>query len=215
MKGQTQALTAVLITTVTVGTVATAYVWGTPLLEKRQSKAQLEELERGVVDLRGEIVSVARSGSSTTSEVTLGLKSGRLEVNAEEDYIDITKQASAPPYPAGSWTLLKGESLQNLTMGTGSYAAKSSDLPGVVAVKSASGAGSTVVTYRVEFRNLYADTPSGARLEKIDLTSVGRKTATGETTLLITNEGDVRDSVKVATGETLPRKSTQVSVDIQ
>lgn len=216
MKGQTQALTAVLITTVTVGTVATAYVWGTPLLEKRQSKAQLDQMERDIMDLREEIVSVSQGGTGTTAELTLSVPdSGRIEIRPEKDYIDITAQTSAPPYPAGTWTLLKGSSLQNLTIGTGSYASKSSDLPAVVAVRAASGAGATVVTYRVETRNLYSDTPTGPQLEKVDLTSVGRTTATGETTLLLSNEGTDRESIEVATGETLPRKTTEVSVDIQ
>lgn len=216
MRGQTQALTAVLITTVTVGTVATAYVWGTPLLEKRQSQAQLDRLERDILEMRNEIVSTAESGKETTSKVKLQLSSGsRLEVNPKKDYIEITTDAPQSPYPAGSWTLIKGKSLQNLTIGTGSYASKSTDLPAVVAVRAASGAGSAVVTYRVETRNLYAETPSGARLEKIDLTSVGRKTATGDITLLLTNTGESRDTIEVSTGETLDRKKTTVSVDIQ
>ncbi|MFB6147262.1 MAG: hypothetical protein ABEJ66_00100 [Candidatus Nanohaloarchaea archaeon] len=216
MKGQTQALTAVLITTITVGTVATAYVWGAPLLEKRQSKAQLDELERSIKNLRSEIVSVARSGSGTTAKVTLQLDDGaRLEVNEQQDYIDITTQAPAPPYPAGTWTLLEGNSLQNLTIGSGSYAVKSSDLPAVLAVRVASGAGGSMVTYRIETRNMYARTASGPVLEKIDLDSVGRRTATGKTTIFLTNTGDRQDSIETATGETLERKITEVKVDIR
>ncbi|MFB6213597.1 MAG: hypothetical protein ABEJ07_03490 [Candidatus Nanohaloarchaea archaeon] len=214
MKGQTQALTAVLITAVTIGTVATAYVWGTPLLEKRQSKAQLDSLENDILNLRDEIVSVSRGGQGTTSEIQLQMD-GRLEVFPGKDYIEVNTQAQAPPYPAGTWTLIKGKNRQNLTIGTGSYGVLGSDLPGVVAVRAASGPGSSSITYRIEFRNLYADTPSGARLRKIDLTSVGRKTATGDTTLLISNEGAVTDRVEVGTGENLERTRRQVSVDIQ
>lgn len=215
-KGQTQALTAVLITTVTVGTVATAYVWGTPLLEKRQSKAQLDQLQRNVLDLRSEVVSVSRGGTGTTTQLELQLTDGAsVEISPGEDYIDITSQAPAPPYPAGTWTLLEGDSLQNLTIGTGSYAIKSSNLPAVVAVRAASGAGTSVVTYRVETRNMYVETPAGSRLEKIDLQAVGRQTATGDVTLTLSNDGTRQDIVEVATGENYERTVTEVSVDIQ
>lgn len=215
MKGQTQALTAVLITSVTVGAVATAFVWGKPLLEKRQNKAQLDQVERDVFEFQQEIVSVAQSGSDTTAKVDLELENGRLTVNPEQDYIQIQTQSSQVPYVSGTWELLSEGSSQNLTVGTGDYGRKGEDPPGAVAVKAAAGAGSTVVEYRVEFRNLRADTPSGARLEKIDITSVGKKSSTGETTILITNEGTSEDSVKISSGEKLDRKLTRVSVDIR
>ncbi|MFB6291916.1 MAG: hypothetical protein ABEI58_00820 [Candidatus Nanohaloarchaea archaeon] len=215
MKGQTQALTAVLITSVTIGAIATAYVWGTPLLEKRQSKAQLEKVERQVFDLHNSIISVARSGKGTTSKTTLEIENGRLRIDENLDYIQIFTNAESAPYPPGSWTLIKGKSLQNLSIGSGSYGLKSQDLPGVVAVKAAAGAGRSVVTYKVEFRNLYVTDPAGNSLSKIDIQTSGRQSATGETTLIISNEGVARDRVKVSTGEKIPRTKTVVEIDIQ
>lgn len=215
MKAQTQALTAILITSVTVGAVATAFVWGQPLLEKRQSKAKLDSLERDVSKLRDEIAAVAEGGSGTSSEIRIGLDDGRVTVVPEQDYIDIQTQAQRAPYPAGSWKIIEGESPQNLTVGSGSYGIKGEDLPGVVAVKVAAGAGSNVVNYRVEFRNLKVEAPSGTRLEKVDLTSIGGKSSAGETTLQITNEGQESDTVRAETGEKFDRQLTQVSVDIR
>ncbi len=215
MKGQTQALTAVLITAVTVGAVATAYIWGMPLLEKRQSKAAFNDAERDIFDLHDSIISVSQSGSGTTSSVELSLEDGDLEVNPGEDYISITTEARDPPYPSGVWTLVKGKSLQNLTIGTGDYGVQGDDLPGVVAVRAASGAGTAVVTYRIEFRNLYVDTPTGARLKKIDLTSTGRTSGTGDITLLVSNEGTAEDQVTVSTGQEFNRRKTRVNIDIQ
>ena len=52
MKGQTQAVTAVMITGVVIGAVASAYVWGVPLVEKRQSQADLQQIESKAVSLR-------------------------------------------------------------------------------------------------------------------------------------------------------------------
>ncbi len=215
MKGQTQALTAVLITSVTIGAIATAYVWGTPLLEKRQSKAQLENVERQVFDLHDAITSVSRNGRGATSTVTLEVDNGRIQVNEELDYIQVFTNAETSPYPRGSWTLIEGSSLQNLSIGSGSYALKGQDMPGVVAVRAAAGAGRSVVTYRIEFRNLYVSDPSGDSLEKIDIQTTGRSSATDEATFVISNEGVSQDRVTVATGEKIPRTKTVVDVDIQ
>ncbi len=215
MEGQTQALTAVLITSVTVGAVATAYIWGTPLLEKRQSKAELQQVEDDVLNLREEIASVSRSGPQSTSQVDLEVPRGRVEVNGQNNYIEVHTQAQRPPYPSGTWTLIQGKNPRNLSIGSGSYGIEGEDLPGVVAVRAASGSSSTVVTYRIEFRNLYTDTPTGAELRKVKLRSAGRQTATEEANLLISNMGTEEDSIQVETGETLPRTKTIVEIDLQ
>jgi len=215
MKGQTQALTAVLITTVTVGAITTAYVWGSPLLEKQQSQSELKQVEQNVINLRDGIESVARGGPDTASEINMNLNQGSVEVDAEKDRIIIATSAEQAPYPRGTWTLVEGESLQNLSIGSGSYAVTGNDLPGVVAVRAGGGEGETGVRYVVEFRNMYTDTPSGARLEKIDIESVGSETFTGETTMLVSNEGEEEDRIKVETGETLERTKTSISVDLR
>lgn len=215
MKGQTQALTAVLVTTVTVGAVSTAYVWGTPLLEKRQSQAELNKVEKEVFELYNDINSVSSSGAGTTSSTSLEISDGRIEVKPEKDVIEIHTTSSSSPYPGETWTLLKGDSLQNLTIGTGSYGIKGEDKPGVVAVKAASGAGSTSITYRIEFRNLLTQTPGDAELRAVDIQATGRKSATGETRLLISNQGKKTDRVGVSTGETFDRTKTVIDVDIK
>ncbi len=214
MKGQTQALTAVMITTVTIGAIATAYVWGTPLLEKQQSQAQLQEVERSVINLKDDILSISNSGEGTTTEVEIDVDSGRVEVNPEENYIDITTNTRRPPYPPGRWTLIEGERLQNLSIGEGSYALKESDLPGVVAVRAASGTGDTVITYRVEFRNMYTETPAGPELELVDLQTIGAETATDTVRVLISNDGERKDSIDV-NGENLQRTSTEIEIDLR
>lgn len=215
MKGQTQALTGVMITAVTVGAVATAYIWGTPLLEKRQGKAEIDQVEADVLNLRDEIVSVSRSGSGTSSSVKLGVSDGRVEVNEKKDFIEVYASGPTTAYAPESWNLIKGSSLQNLTIGSGSYGLKDQELPATVAVKTAPGAGDSVLTYRIETRNLKTETPSGSNLEKIDLVATGRKRSSGETTLQISNVGQEQDTVKTENGEELERQKTLVEVDIQ
>lgn len=220
MKGQTPAITAVLITSVIVGSVATAYVWGTPILEKRQSKADLQRVESSALNLHNKIIQVSQSGEGTTERVEISDNNGvQIQVEENQDYIELTTNAQNPPYPLDTWTLIKGKSLQNLSFSTGSYGIEGDDLPGVVAVRPAGGAGAAVVSYRVEFRNLLADTPTGQRLQKIDITTEGRTQATDGATLIISNQGTRIDSgsdrVELPTGEKMERTRTVVEVDIR
>lgn len=221
MKGQTQAVTAVLITTVVVGSVATAYVWGTPILEKRQNQANLAQVETNVFDLYDKVIEVSRSGSGTTERIELPSNDGsvQVQINEEQDYIDIITNANNPPYPLDTWSLIRGKSLQNLSFSTGQYAREGQDMPGVVAVKPAGGAGQSVVVYRIEFRNLYVDSSTGDRLKKIDLEAQGRSRAVEGATLLITNQGTELDAGKnqitLSSGRTIERTRTVVEIDIR
>lgn len=220
MKGQTPAVTAVLITTVIVGSVATAYVWGTPLLEKRQGQADLKEVENSVVQLHSKILEVSNSGSGTTERIEFNSRTDtELRVKPEKDYIEITTQAETSPYPMNSWTLIKGKSLQNLSFGTGDYGIKTGDLPGVVAVRPTGKAGNTVLRYQIEFRNILADTPTGQRLQRIDLRSTGEQRTADDATLLISNQGTELDAgnrrVTLSSGEKLERTRTVIEVDIR
>ncbi len=220
MKGQTPAITAVLITTVIVGSVATAYVWGTPLLEKRQGQADLQSVESGAVQLHEKILEVSNSGSGTTEQVDFSSRSGaEIRIDEDEDYITITTEAQQSPYPRNSWSLIRGKSLQNLSFGTGDYGIQSDNLPGVLAVRPSGSAGATSLRYQIEFRNILADTPTGQRLQKIDIRSTGQTRAVDDATLLISNEGtelDLGDErVEVSSGEKLERTRTIVEIDIR
>lgn len=220
MKGQTPAVTAVLITSVIVGSVATTYVWGTPLLEKRQGQADLQNTESDIVQLHSKILQVSNSGSGTTERIEFNSGSEtELQVNPQEDYIEITTPSKSSPYPSDTWTLIKGKSFQNLSFGTGDYGVKANDIPGVVAVRPSGTSEDMILRYRIEFRNILADTPTGQRLQKLDLVSKGQTTSTDQTTLLISNDGTEIDSgnqrVELSNGEKLERTRTLVEVDIR
>jgi len=177
VKGQTQAVTAVLIATVVVGGVATAFIWGSPLLQKSQAEADLSQVQSEAIDLNSKIQDVAESGSNAADTITLNVDTdsdeGRIDVNQEENYIDITTSAENPPYPMDTWTVVDGRGTQNLSIiesgDAGDYGIKGVDTPGVVAVEPIGGAGTSTVTYRVEFRNMLTETPEGDILEKIDI----------------------------------------------
>ncbi|MFB6209424.1 MAG: hypothetical protein ABEJ56_04805 [Candidatus Nanohaloarchaea archaeon] len=223
MKGQAQAVTAVLITGVVVGSVATAYVWGVPLLEKQQSQAEVENVESNVISFRDTIVEVARSGEGTTSEFDLsdGVSNPdniRVRLNPDKNFIDVRLRGQDPVYPMDTWSLLKGSSFQNLSIGEGQYARRGSDLPGVVAVRAAGAPDSTLLTYRVEFRNMMEDKPSGRQLYRINLTSSGQTRTTGDADIFISNQGTTEagsDSVKLRSGEIVPRRNTNIRISFQ
>lgn len=215
MKGQTQALTAILITTVTIAAISAAYVWGTPLLEKRESKSELNNIEEDVMNLHSSIISTSKSGSGTTNKVELSLGDGELTVNESQDYIEIEVASIDPPYPAGTWTLIKGSNLQNLSIvNAGKYGIKGRDLPGVVAVKALSSTQNAIIRYRVDFRNMRTDSP--ASVERIDLKSRGSTRASGDIRILLSNRGTERDSNAIISGsKKLDRVRKVVEVDIQ
>lgn len=221
MKGQAQAVTAVLITGVVVGSIATAYTWGVPLLEKQQAQSELETTEQNVEGLYDRIVDVSESGEGTTARYDLSegisAEEMRISVNPDRNYIDIRIGAESPPYPMDTWTLLRGESMQNLSTGTGAYGLQGTNLPGAVAVRPVGQPDGALITYRVEFRNLLSETPSGRELSRVNLSVEGSTRAQGDaTTLFISNEGTSwergNNAIRLPSGERVPRQNTEITV---
>lgn len=217
--GQTQAVTAIIITGITLAAVSATYVWGTPILEKRQSQQQLVQTEQQVQQFYNSVNSISNSGEGTTERVTLDFSSG-VDIYANEtgNYVEFSKQASSSPYARGTWFLLEGERLQGLSIGEGTYGQNGQDRPGVVAVK-AEGSNNVVLNYRVEFRNLYVDSSSGEMLRQVDLQVQGGDQATGATDVVISNQGTETDTgidaVETETGETLTRERTVISLEFR
>ncbi len=153
-------------------------------------------------------------GSSTV--VDLSLESGSVVVNERLDYIEITTSATNPPYAAGSWNLIRGQRRQNLSFGPDAYALQSRDIPGVLAAKPQSATQETTIRYRIEFRNMLVETPSGRRLDRVDLQTSGQETASDPESIRIKNTGTEVDSgadaVEISTGETLDRRRTVLEV---
>jgi len=218
MKGQTQAVTAVMVTGIVVGAVTSAYVWGAPIVEKRQGQANIMQTESTVLDLENKIRSVSQSGSGASEQVILDLDDGNVNLNADENYIDVITFSDNSPYPVGSWNMLRGQSRQGASFGAGSYGIQGENVPGIVAVKKDSGGGSRI-RYRVEFRNLRATTASGPELRLVDLKSSGAQTASGDVTIQLTNQGTEEDtgsdSFEIQGGEDIRRTRRLVEVDFR
>jgi hypothetical protein len=218
MKGQTQAVTVVLITGVIVGAVSSAYIWGTPLLEKRSQQSDISPLESDIVDVSEKIVSVARSGNGATGEISLDMENSRIKVNESADLIRIRTPLKGTGYPLGSWRLLKGSNRRGTSIGSGAYGVEGDNSPVIVAAKKTGSSGS-LVTYLIDFRNMRTETPSGSRLKRIDLQSSGVSEARGSTSFFFSNEGESFDSgsnsVQISNGDDFNRARTVISVDLR
>lgn len=196
MKGQTQAITAVMLTSVVVGSIGTVYLWGTPMLEKRQAQEEVSETESDVKELYNQIVETSRQGSGASTSVEI--KADRISLNAEKDYIQVKKELDQAAEQGISWNLLKGSSFQNITLGAGDYGIAGQDLPGVVAYRAVAGEDSSEITYRIEFRNLCSE--STGELQKIDLEAEGSERAAGTTSIRVYNRGTETDNGIVLPG---------------
>jgi hypothetical protein len=219
-KGQVQAITVVLLTGITIGVASVVYVWGQPILDKREGQAQLDSVEQKVLNLRQEIIRVSEAGEGAASNVDMNLEDSGYEIqmvqlNESQDYIDVIVEAESSPYPEGKWTMLKGENLQNLSIASGDYALKGEDQGSVLLVKPQS----TIITYRIEFRNLYSQDSAGAPLEKTDIQAQGGTVSSGETEVYISNQNTIVDTgeegLEISSGQTLNRRRTVIGVDLR
>lgn len=190
MKGQTQAVTATLITSVIIGSIGTVYFWGAPLLEKSDAQSEVNSLESNVEDLYDGIVEARDQGSGGSTSVTIDAE--RITVNESQNYIQISKDVQVGSSGGVSWNLLKGSNSQNISYLSGAYALKGRDLPGVISYRSTAGEQSSQITYRVDFRNMCSE--DTGELELVDLTSNGQREALGETEIVASNEGTETDT---------------------
>lgn len=220
MKGQAQAVTAVLITSVVVGAIATSYTWGVPLLEKQQAQAELQRTEQNSIGLYDRIVEVSESGEGTTARFDLGqgisADDMRISLSPSGNYIDVRVNNPNPPYPMDTWTLVKGNNMQNLTAGRGPFGKQGTNLPGAVLVRPVGAPDSSLITYRIEFRNLYEQTATGSQLTRINLSAEGGTVGAESTTLFISNQGTNwergNDAITLPEGEIIPRKNTEITI---
>ena len=212
MKGQTQAVTAVMITGIMIGTIAAVYVWGTPLLEKRESQAQLDQVQGDVISLRNSIESTSNSGEGAASEVNIRVSQGSVEVNETGNYIDVTTFAEGSSYPLEAWRIIDGNNLQGLSIGAGDYGLQGEDSAGVVAARADEGGNEDRITFRVEFRNLLDS--DDQQIELTDLQVAGSSESTGETVISLSNQGVERDTLEIGTGEDLDREKTNLRVTL-
>jgi hypothetical protein len=74
MRGQTQAMSVIIITGIIISLVSAAYIWGKPLIEKRSTVAEFSSIESFIIDLNDNIVEIANNGEGrATLEIPFGV----------------------------------------------------------------------------------------------------------------------------------------------
>ncbi|MFB6075665.1 MAG: hypothetical protein ABEK17_00835 [Candidatus Aenigmatarchaeota archaeon] len=71
MKGQTQIMSAVLLTGIMVGLISVAYIWGGPMIQKQKDIVKLNNMENFMENLNKEIRDVAKNGGTSKLNVDL------------------------------------------------------------------------------------------------------------------------------------------------
>lgn len=196
-KAQADIISAIIIIIIAIGLVSAAYMWGLPLIQKRQDAALVERVsnyfnQKNENSLSSKIEYIANSGGeetfsldvnglwilSSTENSILFTFFSRVSNIGSADWISLTTGASCPPS--------KG------TLGI--------DKPSAVCARADTLADGYNITYKIWFRQL--DESGGARGYKINLvpysgvtTSTGKSvrifrgnisTVTGVQTLIIT-----------------------------
>jgi len=220
-KAQVQAITVVLLTGLTVGVASVVYVWGEPILDKRDAEIGLDAVEQDVLTLREEILRISEAGEGATASVDVGEEDSeygieQIRVNDNYDYIDVVVDATESPYPQGQWTLLRGQNERNLSISrTGDYVLEGEDEESVLLVRPQS----SVITYRVEFRNLYSENADDSPIRKIDLISTGGDITSGSSSIYLNHrstEVDTgEDGLTISSGQTLDRTRNEIEVDLR
>lgn len=152
MKAQTQAVSFVLVTGITLGAITSAYVWGVPLLEKTQSHEQINTAENDLIRLLNSLDSMASGGVGGSTSVELRLGDGDIQLDEDGFTVDLSTPTGSP-YPEDQFILLYGDSFVGTSMG--GDPAETGDLSRHnQVVLGASGEGEST-NYRLETRDLY------------------------------------------------------------
>lgn len=212
MKGQTAAVTATLITGLTVAAVASTYIWGVPLIEKQQEEAEIRELENQMIDVMEALDSAREGGAGSVQTEELDLGNGEVRLNEEHNFLEFHFPQGGDTYP-DRWTLIEGSSLQDLSFGAGDYGQIPEDQAGIIAVRGDSEGGSA--TFRIEYRNRMTDELGDPRLEFTELNAEGATTEFGQTEIRFENAGQSTDQHTVGGGEVYPRDKTEINVDFR
>jgi len=99
MKGQNEALTPVIITGIMIAVVASAYLWGMPLIQKNKDSIYLKQSESFMYELGDKIKFVANNGGKET--ITFNIP-GTLRFFPDQNYIGINITTDGTIYSIGS-----------------------------------------------------------------------------------------------------------------
>ncbi|MFH0711084.1 MAG: hypothetical protein V1944_00745 [Candidatus Aenigmatarchaeota archaeon] len=155
MKGQTDIISAVIIFIISLGLVSTAYLWGIPLIQKRQDTALIDRVGKSfdrnnANSLEKKIESVANNGGSDTF---VGDTNGIWYYNSSDNSIQFSFTAKTSKIATGvDWVAISSGN----TNTSGELGIDDSFI--IFGKADIAGAGQYNITYKVQFRTLWDST---------------------------------------------------------
>lgn len=179
MKGQQQALSAILISGILIGVVGSVYFWGVPLIEKNKDVTLLESGESFIKLLNEKIKFIANNGGRDQVVVSFpGV------VSFDGNQIEFVMQTDGTIYAANSPVVLGRNEGCTATKGEWGL-----DEPEVICVVSSSISNST---YRNTYSLRYIPLDQGLRTFEIELTGPVR--TAGQDHLVVIESKGVRET---------------------
>ncbi|QQG39592.1 MAG: hypothetical protein HYS81_04415 [Candidatus Aenigmatarchaeota archaeon] len=161
MKGQSQLVTAVLLTGILIVLVSAAYFWGVPLIEKQKDTVTMNNMERLMKDMDEKIERVAASGGRERIENVDVPGELRLADNGYNDEVSVSFKTTGQIIATGSDIYLSGDNrtVVPITSNAGALKAFSEAIDG---------------GFSVELTLAYRETVAGSVGNLINLKTSGR-----------------------------------------
>lgn len=158
MKGQTNAISIILVTGIVVGLVGTAYFWGLPLIEKRSTITKFTTAETFAKKLNEKIIDIANSDSG---HKTLDIPFGAIKVvpyspGEESNYILFEFEVSQPLVLNSSIVYLEEATFEDVTSEVGVFGISS---PSVLSMESEPFGDEFKIKIKIQYRELDSSDP--------------------------------------------------------
>lgn len=203
MKGQQEALSAVLISGILIGVVGSVYFWGVPLIQKNKDISLLESSETFMRELDSKIRSIANNGGRDQIIISVpGI------VRFDGQTIKLTIETEGTIYATDAEIPLGRNSISTLSFdGTQYYGKWGIDDPALLNVKSIKISENS---YKNEYTLEYVELRNANSLRDfvIDLTG---SAATGgrDKTIIVESQGD---ATTATSGRTLISSNVKISI---
>lgn len=185
--GQTQIISAVLITGIAIAVVSIAYVWGVPLIQKGQVATQVTNAENLMISIERSINDVIQAGGQRSVQVNL---EGNLEVSESDNAIVYTIRTRGANI-AADWVPINEDEMFGV-IGTDQEqfpAEVGKDRSGVIIARAVPVGNEYDTTYRLAYRELVDTQTLQGFLVQIKV--IGNNIATPGQHFLVIRKGEI------------------------
>ncbi len=202
MKGQSEAISVILISGILIGVVGSVYFWGLPLIQKSKDASTLTNTESFMRNLDSKIKFIANSAGRDQLLVNVP---GSLSFDPQTDIVSLVVNTQGTIYATDAEIPLARN--PTCTASAGVFALNDPDTLCVKSVKLTDKNYKT--TYSLWYLSL--NNTELVRTYKIDLQSTSANTTLGSQgdTLVIENTGT---TISTSGGETLIKTGVQISI---